>query len=232
MTDIVANLAKVQARIAAACERAGRSYEEVRLLPVTKFHPAAALVAAHSAGITRFGENRVQEIEAKASELTGSGIQFALIGHLQTIKVNKVAGLIEEFQALDSVKLAAGLDRRLQALGRSIDVMIEVNSSGEDSKFGLRPDDVKDFAAQLVHFDCLNPIGIMTIAANTYDQTRLRHCFKLMADLRNRLQEEQLAGSQWPELSMGMSNDYELAIECGATCVRGGTAIFGARNLA
>ena len=227
---IAANVAAVRGRIASACERAGRDAAEVRLLPVSKTHPVEALVAAHAAGIDRFGENRVQELVAKAELLDPAlGIEFALIGPLQSNKAGRAVEWVAEFQALDSLKLAANLDRRLQALGRSLDVLVEVNTSGESTKFGLAPDDVLSFAAELGAFDSLNVRGLMTIAIPSPDQKQVAACFQMLRGLRDRLRDDRVAGSDWPELSMGMSGDFELAIEHGATCVRVGTAIFGGR---
>ncbi len=228
--QIAGNIADVRDRIRAACERVGRDHDEVRLLPVSKTQPVSALLAAQAAGCDRFGENRVQEIVAKSSELgSGSGIEFALIGPLQSNKAGRTAELAVEFQALESLKVAAALDRRLQELGRSLEVLVEVNTSGEASKFGLAPEQVLAFAAELGAYDSLNVRGLMTIAAPGPDMTRVAACFELLRGLRARLRDDQVAGCLWPELSMGMSGDFELAIEHGSTCVRVGTAIFGGR---
>lgn len=217
----------INARIAAACAAAGRSRDEVRLLPVSKTKPGSALAEAMACGLTRFGENRVQEIVAKQAYLPQA--EFSLIGHLQTNKAGKVAELAVEFQALDSLRVAAALDRRLQSLGRSLDVMVEVNTSGEESKFGLNPAEVKQFCAQLTEFDCLRPIGLMTVALPSPDEAQVAACFDELRGLRDELRADAVADSTWDELSMGMSGDFELAIAHGSTCVRVGTAIFGAR---
>lgn len=224
---IASNIAALQQRIADACLRVGRNASQVRLLPVSKNHSVSAIAAARAAGITRFGENRVQELVAKATELPG--VEFSLIGPLQSNKIKFVAQWATEFQGLETLKVAAGLDRRLQNLGRSLDVLVQVNTSGESSKFGLAPDEVPGFARELGAFDSLNVRGLMTIAAPGPDLARVAECFVTLRELRDRLQADQVAGSDWPELSMGMSGDYELAIEHGATCVRIGTAIFGER---
>ena len=233
MTEQIAErIAAIQARIADACVRAGRDPAQVRLLPVSKTHPAAALLAARQAGITRFGENRVQEMVAKADELgPESDIEFAIIGPLQRNKAGKVAELAAEFQGLESESVAAALDRRLQAAGRGLDVLVEVNTSGEASKFGLAPDEVVDFCRSLDAYTSLRPRGLMTIAAPGPDQAKVAACFELLRELQTRLRDEQAAGVDWPELSMGMSGDFELAIEHGSTCVRVGTAIFGSRSV-
>lgn len=147
--DVVANLGVVRDRIAAACEAAGRDRSEVRLLPVSKTHGQDVIREVYAAGERMFGENRIQEAESKAAELADTDIQWSVIGHLQTNKAKNLVKFADEFQALDSLRLAAELDKRLQAAGRGLDVLIQVNSSGEPQKFGLPPEEVVDFAAQL-----------------------------------------------------------------------------------
>ncbi len=230
MDEIAANIASVRARIAVACADAGRDPAEVRLLPVSKTKPAADVRAAYAAGCHRFGENRAQEAAAKAAELADlPDLSWAMIGHLQTNKARLVARFAAEFQALDSLALAAELDRRLQAEGRRLDVLIEVNSSGEPSKFGLPPAEVAGFARRLGAFDALQVRGLMTLALPSDDEAAVAACFEIMAHLRRSLRDLALDGLTWDELSMGMSSDFELAIRHGATVVRIGRAIFGAR---
>jgi len=228
--SIADNLAAVRARIDAACLRAGREPASVRLLPVSKTRPAADVLAAHEAGAVRFGENRVQEAWGKARELAEAGVEWAIIGHLQVNKAKVVAGFASEFQALDSLEVAAELDKRLQAAGRQLDVLIQVNSSAEATKSGLRPDDVVAFAASLTPFDALRVRGLMTIALPSDDPALVAPCFDIMTTLQARLRDAAAPGQCYDELSMGMSGDFELAIEHGATVVRVGTAIFGARG--
>jgi pyridoxal phosphate enzyme (YggS family) len=218
----------IRQRITAACERAGRDPGQVRLLPVSKTHPPAKILEAFRAGCTRFGENKVQEAAAKAAELEHvEGLEWSLIGHLQTNKARQLVTFAAEFQALDSIRLARELQKRLEAADRTLDVLVQVNSSGEATKFGLEPDEVVGFAAQLAPFDRLAVRGLMTLAANTPDREVVAGCFETMRDLQTRLRDAH--GGGWDELSMGMSGDYELAIEHGSTCVRIGTAIFGER---
>ncbi len=229
--SVAENLARIEAGIGAACERAGRPRDSVRLLPVSKTHPASLVLEAHAAGYTRFGENKVQEAAAKAAELASvPGIEWALIGHLQTNKAKQAITFASEFQALDSLRLASELDKRLQMAGRRLDVLIEVNTSGEESKFGLPPEEVVGFARAVRAFDALDLRGLMTIAANTDDRTRVAACFDEMARLRDVLRQDGRVEDRCDELSMGMSGDFELAIEHGSTCVRIGTGIFGARD--
>ena len=230
MTDIAANLAAVRSRIDAACRNSGREPGSVRLLPVSKTRPASDVSKAYEAGATRFGENRVQEAYAKAEELAGTGVEWAIIGHLQVNKAKLVTRFAAEFQALDSVKLAAELDKRLHAVGRQLDVLIEVNSSGEATKSGLPPEQVVGFAAQLAPFDALRVRGLMTIALPSDDPALVAPCFETLRTLQARLRDQAAPAQTYDELSMGMSNDFELAIAHGATTVRIGTAIFGPRN--
>ncbi|CAG4972977.1 YggS family pyridoxal phosphate-dependent enzyme [Novilysobacter luteus] len=227
-----ANLAAIRGRIGAACQRAGRDPATVRLLPVSKTVDEARMRLAWEAGCREFGENKVQEAAHKAEAMADlPGVRWSVIGHLQTNKAKLVARFADEFQALDSVRVAEALDRRLQAEGRSLDVLVQVNSSGEESKFGLAPADVPAFVRGLPAFRSLRVRGLMTLALFSADADRVRPCFVRMRDLRERLRQEAPAGLSFDELSMGMSGDFELAIEEGATVVRVGQAIFGARAL-
>ncbi len=232
VADFRHNLAAVQARITAACARVGRDPATVRLLPVSKTIDEARIRMVHAAGCHFLGENKVQEAYAKWESMADlSDLRWSVIGHLQTNKAKMVAGFASEFQALDSLRLAAALDRRLQAEGRALDVFVQVNSSGEASKYGLAPDDAGVFVKALPAFSSLRVRGLMTLAALSADAARVRACFVLMRSLRDRLRQDAPAGVAMEELSMGMSGDFEVAIEEGATVVRVGQAIFGARAL-
>lgn len=218
-------------RIAQACARAGREPSEVRLLPVSKTVAADRLREAFAAGLTEFGENKIQEAGAKAERLAELPVTWSIIGHLQTNKVKYAARFAREFQALDSLRLAAALDRRLQIEGRGLDVLVQVNTSGEASKFGLPPDAVSEFLRQLPAFSALRVRGLMTLAVFDPDTVRVRACFRVLRTLRDRLRDTAPPAVQLNELSMGMSGDFEIAIEEGATIVRVGQAIFGPRPL-
>lgn len=226
--DLARNLAEVRGRIAAACARAGRDPSGVRLLPVSKTVPEPRMRAAVAAGMTDFGENKVQEAKAKATALADlPGLTWSVIGHLQTNKARDVVAFASEFQALDSLRLAEALDRRLQAAGRSLDVFVQVNSSREQSKYGLPPDEVADFLTRLPGFASLRVRGLMTLAVFSSDTAAVRECFVRLRELRDRLREAGHTGLDG--LSMGMSGDFEIAVEEGATVVRVGQAIFGSR---
>ncbi|QCI69440.1 YggS family pyridoxal phosphate-dependent enzyme [Phreatobacter stygius] len=230
--EIRANLAAVRARVDAACAAAGRRPDDVRLLPVSKTVAIPALRSAVAAGITTFGENKVQEARLKAEALADLPVSWSVIGHLQTNKAKYVARFASEFQALDSLKVAAALDERLMVEGRSLDVFVQVNTSGEASKYGLPPDEVERFVAELPTFSCLKVRGLMTLAVFTPEEARVRTCFRLLKALRDRLRDVAPAGVALDELSMGMSGDFEWAIAEGASVVRVGQAIFGRRPTA
>ena len=232
LEDFQRNLAAVQARIAAACERAGRDRASVRLLAVSKTQPAASLRLAHAAGCAMLGENKVQEAYGKWQQLQDlAALQWSVIGHLQTNKAQLVARFAAEFQALDSLRLAEALERRLQIEGRGLDVYVQVNTSGETSKYGLAPEQVAAHLHALKAYPALRVRGLMTLAVFSAQAQRVRQCFIQLRELRDRLRQDAPAGGGLEELSMGMSGDFEIAIEEGATVVRVGQAIFGARPL-
>lgn len=220
------NLQNVQERIAATCRRCSRQPEDVRLLPVTKTVPAHILRFAFAAGISDFGENKLQEARDKQAILSDLPIRWNIIGHLQTNKVKYLVRFASEFHALDSIRLAEELNRRLEAQGRDLKVFVQVNTSGEASKFGLHPDDLLPFVERLPDYPRLKPQGLMTLAVFSTDERRVRPCFRLLRDLRDRAVAFHPGLTQ---LSMGMSGDYEAAIEEGADVVRVGQAIFGPR---
>jgi len=230
--DFRHNLATIHARIDAACQRAGRAPGAVRLLPVSKTKPEASLRLAYAAGCRMLGENKVQEAHSKWEAMQDlPDLRWSVIGHLQTNKAKLVARFASEFQALDSLRLAEALDRRLQSEGRSLDVFVQVNTSGEASKYGLVPADVPAFVQALPAYSALRVRGLMTLAVFSSEAERVRQCFVLLRRLRDQLRQDAPAGIELNDLSMGMSGDFEIAIEEGATVVRVGQAIFGARPL-
>ncbi len=232
LQDFERHLAAVQARIDAACARVGRDPASVRLLPVSKTQPGASVRLAHAAGCRLLGENKPQEAYGKWQATQDlPDLRWSVIGHLQTNKAKLVARFASEFQALDSLRVAEALERRLQAEGRALDVFVQVNTSGEASKYGLPPGEVAAFLRALPAFPALRVRGLMTLALFSSKADRVRECFVLLRTLRDRLRQEAPAGTALDELSMGMSGDFEIAIEEGATVVRVGQAIFGARAL-
>ncbi|WP_227370115.1 YggS family pyridoxal phosphate-dependent enzyme [Halomonas sp. M20] len=232
LSELEHNLAAVQQRIVAACRRVNRDPSEVRLLPVSKTVNDDRLRLAYQAGCRELGENKVQEAQRKAEALADlSDLRWSVIGHLQTNKAKHVARFASEFQALDSLRVARALQRRLEAEDRTLEVLVQVNTSNEPSKFGLAPEDVETFVRELPAFTRLQVNGLMTLAIFSDDPSRVRPCFVRLRQLRDRLRERLPTGISMDTLSMGMSGDFELAIEEGATVVRVGQAIFGPRLL-
>lgn len=228
--SVAANLARVKTSISAAASRAGRRAEDVRLLLVTKTVPPEIVQQAIVAGQDYLGENKVQEGLAKASALAAQPLRWSMIGHLQRNKVRDVLRFASEVQSIDRVRLAAEMEKHLQKAGEQIDVLVQVNTSGEESKYGVAPAGVMTFLKELAAFDCLRPKGFMTLATFTPDEAEVRRCFRLLRDIRDRARNDANQGGDLHHLSMGMSGDFEWAIEEGATIVRIGQAVFGPRS--
>jgi hypothetical protein len=234
--DIRARIEAVCQRIAAACERVGRDPKDVTLLAVTKTITPEAIKLAYAAGIRYFGENRVQEAATKIFPdfLREAGMepapQWHLIGHLQTNKVKKALALFQVIQAVDSLRLAEALQRQAAALPKRAEIFIEVNTSGEASKFGVPPDQALPLAQQIAALPNLQLAGLMTIGALTAKQEIIRNCFRRLRELRAEIAAANFPGVNLRHLSMGMTDDFEVAIEEGSTMVRVGRAIFGARQ--
>jgi PLP dependent protein len=229
MNTIAENIAKIHERIARACARARRSSQDVQLMAVSKTFPAAAIQEAYAAGMRLFGENRVQEFAGKSGELGGLDAGFHLIGHLQSNKAGKAAELFHAIDSIDSLKVARKLNDEAKRINKRLAVLIEINVGGEEAKSGFVPDSAElmqliDAAGELASLDIR---GLMTIPPHTDDPEGARPHFRRLRELRDRLRTEKLP---LPELSMGMSHDFEVAIEEGSTCVRVGTAIFGKRE--
>lgn len=231
MDSVAVNLAGVKARIADAALRSGRDAADVRLVLVTKTVAPDRVREAIVAGQIDLGENKVQEARGKAEALADWPVRWSMIGHLQSNKVKDVLRFASEVQSLDRLSLAAALDKRLQHLGRSLDVLVQVNTSGEATKYGLHPDEVMGFLRELPTFGSLRPYGFMTLARFTPDVAEVRRCFHSLRDIRDRACGDAPQGDVLRDLSMGMSGDYETAIEGGATIVRVGQAVFGPRPL-
>ncbi len=219
--DIAANIAGVQARIARAAQSAGRDPAAVTLVAVSKTFPAELVAHAHAAGLRHFGENWVQEAEDKLPLLSGLDPKpvWHFIGHLQTNKVKQVLGLFDVVESVDSLHLAEAIARR--AGDRQVSVLLEVNVAAEASKFGFSLEDVPAAVDYLWRLPGIEVRGLMTVAPEAPDAEAVRPVFRTLAALARTL--------NLPELSMGMSNDFEVAIQEGATMVRLGRAIFGPR---
>jgi len=220
----------IRQRIAAACDRCGRDPAEVTLLGASKSQPLERMQEAWAAGVEVFGENRVQEALAKMPSLP-AGIDWHLIGPLQTNKVKKVVPRFSTVHAIDRIKLAHALDKEAQRSERTIDGFLEVNLGGEETKHGFQPDDVVNAAEQLAALQSVRLVGLMAIPPVESEEAAIRGWFRQLRSLRDALRPR----LGWQEsdgyLSMGMSQDFEVAIEEGATHVRIGTALFGPREM-
>lgn len=221
----------IQAKIKHICIACDRKPEEIRILPVTKTHSTAVLQAAFSLGLHRFGENKIQEAQQKARVLQDLPVRWCMIGHLQTNKAKYAARFADEVHSLDSIKLAKVLEQHLQKLGRSVKVLLQVNSSGEPQKHGLAPDAVLPFVRELSAFPALQVEGLMTMAMFSQNTEQVHSCFRKVKILQERLRQEDVQGRSWNTLSMGMSHDFPVAIAAGATEIRLGQALFGERPL-
>ncbi|MCX7514694.1 YggS family pyridoxal phosphate-dependent enzyme [Frateuria sp. STR12] len=223
---LAARWTAVRERVDAACRESGRDPAEVAVLPVSKTFGAPMVREAAALGLARFGENKVQELREKTAALADLPLEWVLIGHLQTNKARDVARLASEVQSLDRLELAQALHRRLEPEGRTLDVLVQVKTSPEQSKHGLPPDELPGLLDRLRDYPTLRVRGLMTMAVQSDDADAVRACFRQLRDLRD-------AAAGWghvlPRLSMGMSGDFPLAIAEGATEVRIGTAIFGRR---
>lgn len=228
------NLQRVQERIAAAAARAGRKSSDVTLVAVSKTFPAEAVLDGYASGLRHFGENRVQEASDKIPAVRAQvpEAQWHLIGHLQRNKVKEAVELFSLIHSVDSFRLAETISRRSEALDSRMPILLEVHLSGEDSKTGMRLDDNAAFwreVEQICALPGVQPQGLMTMAAVSTETEDARPVFQRLRELRGELTAR--FGGEWPQLSMGMSADYTVAIEEGATLVRIGRAIFGERTV-
>jgi len=225
---LASNLASVRERIAAAERRSGRSAGSVTLVGVVKTLPAEAIAAAVALGLTDLGENRVQEAESHQRTVARDAARWHMIGHLQRNKAGKALELFDVVHGVDGAELAMALDRRAGEAGRRLAVLIEVNVSGEASKFGIAPEGAAALVEVVAPLANLQLRGLMTVGAPVARPEDARPGFARLRELRD--ETARRLGQPLPELSMGMSGDYEIAVEEGATLVRVGTALFGARD--
>ena len=223
---IADNLKYVTERLQSACIRSGRHPDQVSLLAVTKTVSVERIREAAALGLTLIGENRVQEALAKYPQLSSLPLSWHLIGHLQSNKVKRALSCFHLIESVDSAHIATEIDRQAAALGKKLDIFLEVNTSGESQKFGVAPDKVDELAGYILTLPHLHLTGLMTIGALTTNSQRIRSCFNTLRVVQERLNS---SGLSIGHLSMGMSDDFEIAIEEGATIIRLGRALFGDR---
>ncbi len=230
--SISENIAEVRERLDKAARFAGRPAEEIALMAVTKTHPPEKIHEAYDAGLRLFGENRIQEFSAKAAALADlHNADWHMIGHLQTNKAARTVELFHTVDSVDSLKLAEKLDASARKLGKKLNVLIEINVGGEAAKSGVASDspDLEDLLVAAPRFEALTFRGLMTVPPFTDDPQDARPYFRKLRELRDKIAARGLPAIDMAQLSMGMSHDFEVAIEEGSTCVRVGTAIFGQR---
>lgn len=228
--SIKENLEQVKQNIANAAIKAGKRPEDIVLVMATKTVDTERIREAIKAGGRIIGENKIQEALKKYDGLKDAGAEWHFIGHLQTNKVKDVLRFANMIHSVDRFSLVEKLDQRLQHEGRSMDILIQVNTSYEESKYGVAPEEALSLVKQTAKFDTLKILGLMTIGLFTKDEVKIRKCFKLLKEINDTIVKEGIDRVQMKYLSMGMSGDYQIAIEEGATMVRVGTAIFGARQ--
>jgi PLP dependent protein len=230
--SVAENIAVVRERIASAARRSGRNPDEITLIAVSKTVQPAQIHEAYNCGIRQFGESRVQEFAAKAGALRDlKDAEWHMIGHLQTNKTSKAAELVDSVDSVDSLRLAQRLNASAVSLGKRISVLIEINVGREESKSGVAPDshELEELLEATAKFDHLDFRGLMTVPPFTDDPQQTRPYFRKLRDLRDKIASRHMGSLRMDVLSMGMSHDFEVAIEEGSTCVRIGTAIFGER---
>ena len=227
-TRLADSLPEIQERITNAVERSGRGRDDITLVAVTKAHPIDAVHAALAHGLFHLGENRVEELEWKAASLGDERVRWHMIGHVQRRKVPRLLGRADLVHSVDSIPLAEQLSKRSVAAGELEDVLVQVNTSGEETKGGFSAEGSEEEISAILRLPGLNTRGLMTMAPFTDDETVLRKTFR-----RVRILHEELCGMEGysgEQLSMGMTNDFEVAIEEGSTMIRIGTALFGRRS--
>jgi PLP dependent protein len=229
LINISDNINTTKQRIAAAALKCGRDPDSIKLLAVTKTIPTEYIIKAIDAGITMLGENYVQEARDKIAAI-GSRGQWHMIGHLQTNKAKYVVTLFDYVHSVDRMELAQELDKRAGLINRKLNVLIEVNVSGEKSKSGIPADDAPALIKQIAGLENLAMRGLMTMAPYSNNPENARPYFSALRNLRDNISRQQISGISMEELSMGMTDDFEVAIEEGATIIRIGRAIFGKRR--
>ncbi|WP_405083053.1 YggS family pyridoxal phosphate-dependent enzyme [Paenibacillus chitinolyticus] len=226
------NLKTVRRQMELACQASGRKLEDVKLLLATKTVPLDKLQMAVQAGETLFGENRAQELRDKFPLMQQyNQVEWHFIGHLQTNKVKDVVKYVTLIHSVDRLKLGQALHNQLVKVNKTMDILVQINTSYEESKFGASPETALELVEQLSRFETLNVKGLMTIGKLNAANDETRHCFRLLKSIQTQIREKKIPRVEIDNLSMGMSGDFRVAIEEGATIIRIGTSVFGQRYL-
>ncbi|WP_339064090.1 YggS family pyridoxal phosphate-dependent enzyme [Tepidibacillus marianensis] len=224
--SLLENIQQVKQRIDQACEKSSRNVSEVKIIAVTKYIGVEETKHVLESGLTRIGENKVQSAIPKHEALSSLGGEWHFIGYLQTNKVKQIIGKFDYIHSLDRLSLAEAIHKRATQLQTRVKCLIQVNVSGEESKGGVDPKELFDFCQSIRHYETLEIVGLMTMAPHINDTSPLRDIFRGLRELRDQINQQQLFDEPLLELSMGMSNDFEIAVEEGATFVRLGTVLF------
>lgn len=230
MNTLKENIESVKAKIDKACEKAGRKSNEIKLIAVSKTIPSEVINQAVEFGILDFGENKVQEFINKFENVEPSA-RFHMIGHLQTNKVKYIFDKVSSIQSIDSIKLANEINKRAAAKSMKLNGLIQIHTAREETKFGLDESEFGIFMSSISDFKNIYFSGLMTIGTFTEDEKEIRRCFAMLRNLKEKYSSYKTENCELKELSMGMTSDYEIAIEEGATILRIGTAIFGTRGI-
>ncbi|MFQ5797391.1 MAG: YggS family pyridoxal phosphate-dependent enzyme [Bacteroidota bacterium] len=229
MGTIAENIRDVRRRIEQACNRVGRDPYDVTLVAVTKAFDATKIAEAVRQGVRDIGENFAQELLQKRKQLPDEQIRWHFVGHVQTNKVKYIADFVHLIHSVDSFKLAEEIDKRASRIGRRIDLLIEVNTTGEATKHGVRADETVPLVKEIARLGHVHACGLMTMGPILPDPEQSRPCFRILREVNERIRGEGIENVTMTHLSMGMTNDFEVGIEEGATLVRLGTALFGPR---
>lgn len=228
--SVAENLSEIRSRIDELARSAGRNPEEVKLIAVSKTKPVSLIKEAVAAGALDLGENKPQEIVSKYPEFEGDNVRWHMIGHLQKNKVRHIIDKAELIHSVDSLALAEEINKRAEAIGKIQKILIQVNVTGEDSKSGVSPDDAAELCREISKLNNVRIMGLMTISVSGYTYEENKSVFDSLAALAARIDDMKIDNISMKELSMGMTHDFDAAIAAGATMVRVGTAIFGARD--
>jgi len=229
--NIAQNIADILKNIEASAKKLGKSLEDITVIAVTKTVDSSRALEAFEAGLSNLGENRVQEFVNKHENLKNYDIDWHIIGHLQKNKVKYIIGKVKLIHSLESLSLAEEIDKRSKQHNLVTDVLVELNIAEEESKFGIKKDDLIDFLKSVEEFENIRIVGLMTVAPFAEDKEEVRWVFKEMKYLYDTISNMSFKNVEMKFLSMGMTNDYDVAIEEGANIIRIGTAIFGSRNI-